>query len=235
MTPRKPVSSKVCSPAFEIFPSLISALNVADSFMVFSLQRAAFWLAVLRRILVLCSEVLSRRVIGDLRDRNIAILVGDGAAAIVVQEGDRGVPRGVLDLKLGACGRHHSMLRTNRPGIAHGHFVPNAGSCFADFQFEMDGQQVREHAAATMIMAIKETLARNKISLSEVDRVICHQPNVRMVEQLAKAFHPHHGKFAMDSVTCGNMGSASLAVAWVRQARVAKAGSISLLVAYGSA
>lgn len=186
-----------------------------------------------KAVLLVCSEVLSRRVWGDLGDRNIAVLVGDGAgAAVITMRGSNG-NAGLLDVRLGADGSHHSALRTARPGVASGRFV-NDEDGKAAFQFKMEGARVWQHAIDTMSAAIEECLRENRIGLDQIDSIVCHQPNPVMVRALADRFAEHRHKFIIEGDRLGNMASASLAVGWANHSRNAARGSMSMMVAYGA-
>lgn len=207
---------------------LIYGLAIADHFV-----RAGTY----RHVLVVCSEVLSARIDGSYEGRNIAILLGDGAGAVVV--GPSADPqRGILSTILHGDGRYAKALYTAAPGSALGrkeHITPDDIPC-GRVHFRMDGKTVFEHGVARMSAAIFETLQRHGLSMEEIDVLVPHQANLRMLEAIIErtGFPPE--KVYMNVVEYGNIASASLPIALTeaRQCGMIRPGSLVLLVAFGS-
>lgn len=183
-------------------------------------------------ILVVCGEVLSKRVEGSLADRNLAVLVGDGAAAAVVRKSAGG--NGLMDLRILADGAQSGLLVTAAPGSAGVQFMSQDDLAAGRHRFAMDGPALFAHATRTMAAEIEDLLQRNGLGMPDIARVYCHQPNVRMLEHIAARFPGHEHKFLINGDTYGNMGSASLPVLWAEHAAAEVVGSLSLLVAYGA-
>lgn len=187
-----------------------------------------------RNVLVVCVEVLSRRVIGDMNDRNLAILVGDGAAAFVVSPAQDPEGPGILDLQLSGSGKFHDTLRTAQPGVFNeGCFFPH-GNSIALYQFNMDGPRLWSHAVETMIGAAESMLRKHGLGIEDIEKVFCHQPNMKMVEEIADHFAPHQLKFTKDGREIGNIGSATVAACWALHAKGMAPGSLSLILVYGA-
>ena len=150
----------------------IYALSVADSFIRTGQVRAA---------LVIGAEVYSR--ILDWSDRGTCVLFGDGAGAVLL----RGVPQetdgaaagegpGVLSTHVHAEGRHGDILyvdgsvgRPDRPG----HLV-------------MNGREVFRHAVAKLASAVDEALAANGLAQADVDWLVPHQANRRIIDAMGR-------------------------------------------------
>jgi 3-oxoacyl-[acyl-carrier-protein] synthase-3 len=207
---------------------LIYGLSVADHFI-----RAATY----RHVLIACAEKLSTRIDGSYDGRNIAILLGDGAGAVVVGPGDEQGPR-VLSTILHAEGSGAKNLYTAAPGSALG----RAEHLTADdidagrIHFRMVGREVFENGVRRMSEAIFETLETQGLTLDEIDLVIPHQANLRMLEAILQKTAISVDKAFINVVDHGNMASACLPVALDEARRAGRigTGSLVLLVAFGS-
>jgi 3-oxoacyl-[acyl-carrier-protein] synthase-3 len=207
---------------------LIYGLSLADHFV-----RAGTY----RRVLVACSEVLSKRIDGSYDGRNIAILLGDGAGAVVVGPAEDGQP-GILSTILHADGSGAKALYTAAPGTALG----RANCISADdiaagrVHFRMDGKAVFENGVAKMSEAAFESLAANGLTLADIDLLIPHQANLRMLEAVVARVGAPAEKVFLNVEEYGNMASACLPIALyqARESGMVKSGSLVLLVAFGS-
>ncbi len=207
---------------------LIYGLAIADHFV-----RAGTY----AHVLVACSEVLSTRIDGSYEGRNIAILLGDGAGAVVVGPSDND-EQGILSTLLHGDGRHAKDLYTAAPGSALGrkqHVTPE-DIASGRVHFRMDGKTVFEHGVACMSEAVFETLERHGLSLEEIDVLVPHQANLRMLEAIIERTGFPREKVYINVVEYGNIASASLPIALTeaRQCGMIRPGSLVLLVAFGS-
>jgi 3-oxoacyl-[acyl-carrier-protein] synthase-3 len=207
---------------------LIYGLSVADQFI-----RAGTY----RHVLVCCSEVLSRRLDGSYDGRNIAILLGDGAGAVVVGPSDDDRP-GILSTILHADGSQADALITRAPGSALGRqeHITHEDIDAGRVHFRMDGKRVFENGVAKMSEAVFESLERNGITMDDVDVLVPHQANLRMLEAIIERTGFPREKVFVNVEDHGNMASACLPVAIdeARQAGMIKRGSLVMLVAFGS-
>ncbi|WP_394846736.1 beta-ketoacyl-ACP synthase 3 [Pendulispora brunnea] len=187
-----------------------------------------------RNVLVISGEVLSKRMDCSNDGRNLAVLLADGAGAAVLQaSNDVGV--GLIDQVTGADGSHFRDLWTEAPGTAHETFLPPELMTRGAHQFRMQGRQLFEHAVEAMVSCAKELLARNHLSVSDLDLVIPHQPNPRILERVNQLLEIPEGKLLMTN-HLGNMGSASLPVVLgmsIDEGRV-RPGTLCMLLAYGA-
>lgn len=218
-------------PVFDIkqqCAGMIYGLALADHFV-----RAGTY----RHILVVCAELLSGRIDGSNEGRNIAILLGDGAGAAVV--GPSPDPnRGIISTILHADGRQAKALYTAAPGSALGrkqHIIKDdidAGRV----HFRMDGKAVFQNGVDKMSEAIFESLQRNGLAIDQIDVLVPHQANLRMLEAIVARVGIPRERVFVNVEDYGNIASASLPIALheARQSGLIRPGSQVLLVAFGS-
>ena len=207
---------------------LIYGMSIADHYI-----RAGTY----RHVLIACSEVLSKRIDGSYDGRNIGILLGDGAGAVVVGPSDDH-QTGIRSTILHADGTHAKALYTSAPGTAQSKmdFVDEDDIIAGRVHFRMDGGTVFEHGVAGMAGAAAESLKVNALTLDDVDLLIPHQANLRMLEAVIEQIGIEPEKVFVNVEKFGNMASACLPIA-LDQARKTgriKNGDLVLLVAFGS-
>jgi 3-oxoacyl-[acyl-carrier-protein] synthase-3 len=183
-------------------------------------------------ILVVGAEKLS--TITDFEDRSTAILFGDGAGAAVVRRATGDTGRGILSTFIKSDGKLAPLLY--RPGGGAVDPISEKVVCERSHYMKMAGREVFKAAVLAMSEACDEALRRAGVSADEVDLLIPHQANVRIIEATAK-----HAGMPMDKVMVnvdryGNTSSASIPLALdqaITEGRV-KQGSLLLLVAFGA-
>ena len=207
---------------------LIYGLSIADHFI-----RAGTY----RHVLIACSEVLSKRIDGSYDGRNIAILLGDGAGAVLVGPSDDR-QEGIISTILHADGSYAQAVYTAAPGSALGRteHVTKDDIDAGRIHFRMDGRAVFENGVEKMSAAVFESLERNGLTLDDIDLLIPHQANLRMLEAIIAKVGIPQEKVFVNVEDYGNMASACLPIA-LDQARSGgriSAGNRVLLVAFGS-
>ena len=207
---------------------LIYALSIADHFI-----RAGTYTYVL----IACSEILSKRIDGSYDGRNLAILLGDGAAAAVI--GPANDPdTGILSTILHANGAGAKALYTAAPGSASGKMctITKDDIDAGRIHFRMDGKTVFDNGVACMSSVIQECLRANHLTIHDIDLLIPHQANLRMLETLAEKLALPPEKLFVNIQEYGNTGSASLPIALdqARKQQRAKPGDLVMLVGFGS-
>jgi 3-oxoacyl-[acyl-carrier-protein] synthase III len=183
-------------------------------------------------VLVVGAEKLS--TITDFQDRSTAILFGDGAGAAVVRRATGNDGRGILSTFLKSDGTLAPLLY--RPGGGSADPISERVVCERSHYMKMAGREVFKAAVLTMAEACDEALRRAGMHADEVDLLIPHQANIRIIEATAK-----HAGMSMDKVMVnvdryGNTSSASIPLALdqaIAEGRV-KPGSVILLVAFGA-
>jgi 3-oxoacyl-[acyl-carrier-protein] synthase-3 len=183
-------------------------------------------------VLVVGAEKLS--TITDFQDRSTAILFGDGAGAAVVRRCSEPNGRGILSTFLKSDGKLAPLLY--RPGGGAVDPISEKVVCERSHFMKMAGREVFKAAVLTMAEACDEALRRAGVTADEIDLLIPHQANIRIIEATAK-----HAGLPMDKVMVnvdryGNTSSASIPLALaqaISEGRV-KPGSLLLLVAFGA-
>ena len=188
------------------------ALSVADSMLR---------TGTAKRALVIGAETMSR--ILDWEDRSTCVLFGDGAGAIVLeaQEGDRGV----LATRLHADGRHNGLLYTDGG-------VSTTGTVG---KIRMKGNEVFRHAVTNLASVLREVLVEAELSTEDVDWVVPHQANARILDATARKLGLAPEKVIMTVDQHANTSAASVPLALdqaVRDGRI-KPGEIAVLEAMG--
>jgi len=183
-----------------------------------------------RNVLVIGGDRLS--TIADYTDRTTSVLFGDGAGATLVQPASNG-ERGVLSTYLKTDGRLGELLC--RPGGGGNH--PPDEQLLKDrtYFIRMAGREVFKNAVRSMADACDHALQQAGLSGEDVDLLIPHQANIRIIEATAK-----HAGIPMDKVFVnvdryGNTSAGSIPIALDEAVRdgVVKQGSLVLLVAFG--
>jgi len=175
-----------------------------------------------RNVLVVGAEVLSR--ILDWSDRTTCVLFGDGAGAVVLQASEE---PGIVAAKLHSDGRHHALLRADgsiRNGVVEG-----------DPFIKMEGQSVFKFAVTVLSRVVDEVLADTGLQGSDIDWLVPHQANIRIIEATAKKLGLSMDNVVVTVAQHGNTSSASIPLALdaaVRDGRI-KAGQHLLLEAIG--
>jgi len=190
------------------------------------------------RMLVLGCEVHSTGIDVSTRGRDVAVIFGDGAAAVVVEanraESD---PSAILDVKLHAEGRHAKRLWIEAPGSG---FTPvrltpemiEDGRIFP----HMEGRFVFKHAVTRMPEVLNETMDAAGVKQDDVDLFLFHQANLRINEFVAKQLGIPEEKVLNNIQRYGNCSAASIPMLLdeaVREGRL-QPGQLVCMAAFGS-
>lgn len=169
----------------------VYAVSAADSFIRSGMHK---------RVLVIGAEVFSR--ILDFNDRTTCVLFGDGAGAIVMSASDQ---PGILATKLHADGRHTDIL------CVPGHI--NDGAVSGSAFLTMDGQAVFKLAVSVLEQVANETLEAAGMQASQIDWLIPHQANIRIMQGTAKKLGLPLEKMVVTVDQHGNTSAASIPLA----------------------
>jgi len=206
-------------------------LSAACSGFIYGLATANGFIqsGLYRRILVVGAETLSR--ITDYTDRNTCILFGDGAGAVVVGEVPEG--RGFRSFVLGADGSGGELLRI----CGGGSRMPSDAQTVADKRhyLEMNGRDVFKFAVRVMGSAAEEALAKAGLGKSDIDLLVPHQANIRIVQSALERLGLSADKAMVNLDRYGNVSAASipLALAEAVEEGRAKEGDRLVLVGFG--
>ena len=195
----------------------VYALAVADNFIKAGQSRHA---------LVIGAETFSR--ILDWQDRGTCVLFGDGAGAVVLRAGEgqgTAADRGILSTHLHSDGRHHDLL-----------YVDGGPSSTRTTGFlRMEGKEVFRHAVTNLAAVVGEALEANRLTAADIDWVVPHQANKRILDGTARKLKIPAEKVIVTVDRHGNTSAASVPLALseaVGDGRI-KAGQLVLMEAMG--
>lgn len=195
----------------------VYALAVADNFIR---------LGQANKALVIGAETFSRLL--DWEDRGTCVLFGDGAGAVVLEaaesKGDK-TDRGIISTHLHSDGQQYEMLYTDG----------GPGSTGTTGHVRMEGQEVFRHAVRRLSEVVDEALAANHLKPEEIDWLVPHQANQRIIDGIAKKLHLPPERVVMTIADHANTSAASIPLALaeaVKDGRI-KRGQLVLLDAMG--
>jgi len=184
----------------------------------------------IKNALVIGSETLSRFI--DWKDRSTCILFGDGAGAFVLQASDQ--PGGVLSAVMHSDGSGADSLSL----LGGGSRYPATEATLREGKHyvHMDGNQVFRFATRVMASATKEVLDAAGLTVEDVDLVIPHQANYRIIEAAARGLKLPMERFIVNVDRYGNTSTASIPIAAVEAVETGrlKAGDKIVLVGFGA-
>jgi 3-oxoacyl-[acyl-carrier-protein] synthase-3 len=206
-------------------------LSAACSGFIYGLANATglISMGMYRHVLVVGAECLSR--ITDYTDRNTSILFGDGAGAVVLGEVTEG--RGFKSFKLGADGAGGDLLKMSGGGSRH----PSSEQSVSDRRhyIQMNGRDVFKFAVRVMGSAAEEVLSMAGIDKADIDLLIPHQANIRIIQSALERLNLSKDKAMINLDRYGNVSAASIPLALaeaVEEGRV-KEGDCLVLVGFG--
>ena len=200
-------------------------VNAACSGFVYGLHLANGLVAAgtAERVLLIGSEKLS--VLLDTEDRSTAVLFGDGAGAVVLEAGDG--DDGVLASNLGTDGRLSHILTA--PGMG----TEDATS--GDWSLHMDGREVFRNAVVQLGEAAAKAVEDAGLELHDVDVLIPHQANVRIIDATARRMELPPEKVFVNIASYGNTSAASIPIALAEalETERIRPGHVVVFVAFG--
>jgi 3-oxoacyl-[acyl-carrier-protein] synthase-3 len=204
-------------------------VNTACTSFLYALSTATALIrtGVIRNALVVGVEVITPFM--DWRNRNVSVLFGDGAAAVVLQASES--PVGVLGERLGCDADARHTLRVRGAGFIYG----NGAVTFGDTLWDFDGQEIFKRAVVSMTEASTAVLGKCGHRVEDVDLVVPHQANLRIIESVAKRIGAPMNRVFLTIARYGNMSAATVPVALVEaleEGRV-KPGALILMPAFG--
>ncbi|MBM4142085.1 MAG: ketoacyl-ACP synthase III [Lentisphaerae bacterium] len=206
-------------------------LSAACSGFLYGMDAARALIAEgsVRTALVIGAEKLS--CITDWRDRATCVLFGDGAGAVVMRRADAG--RGIMASHMGSDGALAELL--NLPGGGSRNPASPATLDRRLHYMKMTGNEVFKHAVRYMCDAGQKALQRCGMTIDDVDWVIPHQANMRIISAIASRLGDCMDKFIVNLDRVGNLSAASVPVCLDEAARGGKLkkGDIVLFVAFG--
>lgn len=201
----------------------VYGLSIADQFI-----KTGFY----KHILVVGAEVLHNYV--DYTNRDTAILFGDGAGAWVVSRTENTDANVIISSHLHADGSLNELL-----------IIPSGGSRLPFTQEVLDGQthwmrmkgrEIFKNAVRAMVQCCEEALTANELKATDIDWVVPHQANIRIIQSVAENFHIPMDKVIVSVHETGNTSAASIPIAFEfakKDGRI-KRGQLILLTAFGA-
>ena len=188
----------------------IYALSVADKFIKTGSAK---------NVLVVGADAMS--TITDYSDRSNAILWGDGSGAVILSKSNE---EGILSTHIHAKGEYEELLH-----------VPRKEQQSLKDTIDMKGNQVFKMAVNTLDMIVDETLNANNLAKEDIDWVVPHQANIRILEATAKKLNMSMDKLIVTIDEQGNTSAASIPLALdfgIKQKKI-KPGHLILMEAFG--
>lgn len=203
-----PVSSQVqYSLCAENVPAFV--LETGCTGFIYSLATAYQFIATgaYQNILVVGVEIISRHV--NWQDRTTAVLFGDAAGAVLIQA--TGEPCGLLGFVLGSDGSQHQQIIIPAGGTAE---PVDAASLAGGRHFvHMNGREVFRFASRVIGKACREAVDKAGITMEDVDWIIPHQANLRIIEAASREMKVPLERFVINIEKYGNTSAASIPLA----------------------
>ena len=179
--------------------------------------------------LVIGAEVLSKVV--DWQDRNTCVLFGDGAGAVILKSSSQG---GIISTYTGSCGDIEGLLTVPAISVKNPFF--NNGKVLEDHSYIfMNGKEIFKFATRIMLQSIERVLKENKLTIADIDFIIPHQANYRIIDYVAKKIKAFPGQFYKNLDHFGNTSAASIPLALDEMVakRMLQKGNRIIMVGFG--
>lgn len=218
-TPDKIFPSTACliQQALGIKPGIAFDVQAACSGFIYALSIVDKFIKTgsVKRALVIGSEVMSRVI--DWKDRSTCVLFGDGAGAVVLEASEKA---GILSCMLSADGRHKDILYLNSASNEY---------------LQMQGNTVFRLAVNMLDQVAERTLAENNLTISDIDWLVPHQANIRIIHAIAEKLGIPMERVVQTLKHQGNTSGASIPLAldsYIRSGKIVR-GQTLLLEAFG--
>lgn len=175
---------------------LMYAMSIARTYIIAGIYKKA---------LVIGSEVLSKVL--NWEDRNTCVLFGDGAGAMILEASD---VDGIPFMDIGSDPTKYEVLTSN--GLALSNPFTECKADAAHY-VEMNGKEVFKFAVNIIEKSINDILEKENLTIEDIDYIVCHQANYRIIDYVAKSFKGHREKFYMNLDEYGNTSSATIGIA----------------------
>lgn len=201
----------------------VYALSIADQFIKSGMYK---------NILIVGAEIITRLI--NYKDRETCILFGDGAGAFVISRTDKDDQQGILSTHLHAYGECGDLFVLP----AGGSKIPFTQDALdKNLQFvTMKGREIFRHAVRTLTECCKEALESNGVNSEQVDWVVPHQANIRILHSVAEYFGIPQSKLVVSLHETGNTSAASVPLAFdmaIANGQI-KRGQMILIAAFGA-
>lgn len=199
----------------------IYALEIGRQFILSSKYKNA---------LIIGAEKMSSVI--DWTDRNICVLLGDGAGACVLGEVEKG--KGILETYMKVNGKLADIIKMPAGGAVMPSSLETVNNKL--HFMKMEGREVYKHAVTIMYKSCLESLKQCGLTIDDIDWFIPHQANIRIIQAVAERLNLPLKKVYTNLERYGNMSSASIPVAFDEAAKDGsiKKGDKILLIAFGA-
>jgi len=205
-------------------------INAACTGFIYGLKivQAFIESGMYQTVLLVGSENISKVL--DFDDRGVAILFGDGAGSAIIQASDRGIIDTVIANK---ADKNKALLVPNNVKIE----TPFTHNRYCEPAYvQMNGQEVFKFATTVFVKSLKEIIKRNNLTFEDIEYIVPHQANLRIIEFAIKMLKIDREKFVVNLDKVGNTSAASvpLALDELNEQGKLKKGDKIILVAFGS-
>ncbi len=183
---------------------------------------------IYKKVIVVATEKMSSMV--NYKDRATCPLFGDGAGCVLVEPTEELV--GVIDgvFHVDGEGRDHLLMPAGGSVLPTTVETVEAGQ---NYLFQ-DGRAVYKHAVTDMLESTLEVAGRNNLSMEEVDYLVPHQANLRIIEAVASRAGIDHSKVLVNIENVGNTSAASIPICLDQNKHILKKGDKIILTAFGA-
>ncbi len=182
-------------------------VNSACCSFLYGLAQATAMISagMMEKVVVIGGEKLSWGV--DWTNRNVAVLFGDGAGAVVLEATDNKV--GVISAKLGCYGKVRETLALNNFGTG----FDRTQETYSRMNWNFDGQEIFKRATRGMVQATETAMEKAGVTLADIDLVVPHQANSRIIEAVAKRLDTPMEKVMVNIHKYANTSAGTIPVA----------------------
>ncbi len=223
-----PAVSNLLQARLEIENIAAFDINAACSGFLYSLQLADKMIksGAYKTALIIGAETLTR--LTDWRDRNTCVLFGDGAGAMVISQSDE---NNIQDIVIGSQGDVDMLLYCKNPDLKN----PEINAISKQDHIHMKGSEVFKFATRIMPKTVLDLLDRNKINIDDLDHIIAHQANMRIIDKSARDLNMAMDKMYTNIDKYGNTSAASVPIAIDEAVKTnfLKRGELFITVAFG--
>jgi len=210
-------------PSFDITAGctgFVYGLQVADQFIKSKQSKT---------IMVIGVEVLSKVI--DWSDRNTCVLFGDGAGAVILKSSNQ---EGIICTYTGSQGDLQESLTLPAVPLKNPFLqVPNNNG--KPSNISMNGKEIFQFAIRIMIKSISQVLNKSNLSIDDIDYIVPHQANIRIIDYVARELKIEREKFIINLDHFGNTSSASIPLALdeAHKKKIFYPGTRMIMVAFG--
>ncbi len=223
-----PGVSQLLQAQLEIEGATAFDINAACSGFLYAMQIADKMIKAggFHNALIVGAETLTR--LTDWRDRNTCVLFGDGAGAMIISKSDTNQ---ITDIITGAQGDTDLLLVCKNPDLKD----PHVNAISSQDHIHMKGQEVFKFATRIMPKTVTDLLERNHLTINDLDCVVAHQANQRIIDKSARDLGIDMSKMFSNIHKYGNTSAASVPIAIDEAIRTnfLKKGDRFITVAFG--